>query len=215
MNATVAVAPTEPAEAESKASIPGAVTISRWINLAAILAMLGVLSGSLYAQFALGEQPCPLCLIQRVGMFGVVMGPIMNLTMGIRVRHYGVSILSAAAAAATSVRQILLHIVPVPGQPTGFGSPILGFHMYTWAFIVFCIAIVGIAFLLLWQQPFETKDNGVFVDGGWIKIASIVVIAWVCFYLLLITLAVIPECGLGMCPDNPDNTKPWLGVFFQ
>ncbi len=210
----MAAAQAEPAQAESKVAIPSAVTLSRLINLVAMLAMLGVLSGSLSVQFAQGEQPCPLCLIQRVGMFGVVMGPIMNLTIGIRVRHYGVSILFAAAAAA-SMRQILLHIVPVPGQPTGFGSPIFGFHIYTWAFIVFCVAIVGIAVLLLWQQPFEAKDNGVFADGGWIKIASIVMIAWLCFYLLLMTFAVIPECGLGMCPDNPDNTKPWLGVFFQ
>ena len=41
------------------------VTISRLLNILALLALLGVLAGSLHLQFGVGEQPCPLCLVQR------------------------------------------------------------------------------------------------------------------------------------------------------
>ena len=69
----------------------------RLINLIALLALLGVLTGSLDLQILVGEQPCPLCLLQRSGMIGLAVGPIMNLLWGMRPAHYAVSILAAFA----------------------------------------------------------------------------------------------------------------------
>ena len=122
-------------------TVERSVTIARILNMVALGALLMVLAGSLFLQFGLGEQPCPLCLIQRSGMIGLAIGPMLNLVRGLRPSHYAISILAACVGGAGSIRQILLHIA-TPGDQ-GFGPAILGFHLYTWADIVFVIAVVG------------------------------------------------------------------------
>lgn len=179
------------------------VEISRTINIAALLGLLVVLSGSLFLQFGIGEQPCPLCLIQRSGMIGLAVGPIMNLIWGLRPAHYGLSILGAIVGGAGSVRQILLHIAD-PGDP-GYGPAVLGYHLYTWAFITFLIGATGCAVLLLWPAPFDAGDRGVLHRPGLLRWIALSAIIWVGIDALLIGLAVLPECGLGMCPDDPES----------
>lgn len=199
-----------------------AVFLSRLINIAALLGLIGVLAGSLHLQFGAGEQPCPLCIVQRSGMVGLAVGPIMNLLWGIKARHYALSILAAVVGAAGSTRQILLHIAD-PADP-GYGPEVFGWHLYTWALVTFIIAIVGCALLIMWQAPFEAGDEGVLRDPGsmrpivtalvvWL---SLVVVIWVTIDLAVIGLSVIPECGLGECPDDPENTNALgnLGGWF-
>ena len=199
-----------------------AVFLSRLINIAALLGLIGVLAGSLHLQFGAGEQPCPLCIVQRSGMVGLAVGPIMNLLWGIKARHYALSILAAVVGAAGSTRQILLHIAD-PNDP-GYGPEVFGWHLYTWALVTFIIAIVGCALLIMWQAPFEAGDRGVLRDAGpmrpivtglvvWL---SLVVVIWVTIDLAVIGLSVIPECGLGECPDDPENTNALgnLGGWF-
>lgn len=202
-----------------------AVFLSRLINIAALLGLIGVLAGSLHLQFGAGEQPCPLCIVQRSGMVGLAVGPIMNLLWGMRARHYALSILAAVVGAAGSTRQILLHIAD-PNDP-GYGPEVFGWHLYTWALVTFIIAIVGCALLIMWQAPFEAGDQGVLRDAGamrplvtglvvWL---SLVVVIWVTIDLAVIGLSVIPECGLGECPDDPANTNAlgnlggWVAVL--
>lgn len=183
----------------------GALNVSRILNALGLFAMIGVLSGSLMYQFHLGEQPCPLCLVQRSGMIAVAVGPVLNLLYGMRVRHYSISILGAMAGGAGSVRQMLLHITM--GDP-GYGGTVFGLHLYTWAGITFIIAIAGCAVIMMWTTPFELKDNGVLKEGGWIRILALVAVIWLFVYLVAITLGVIGECGLGMCPDDPPDINP-------
>lgn len=180
-----------------------AVHLSRIVNVLALFALIGVLAGSLHLQFGIGEQPCPLCLIQRSAMIGLAVGPTMNLLWGIRARHYALSILAACVGAAASTRQILLHIA-TPGDP-GYGPAVMGLHLYTWALITFVIAIVGCAVLLLWQAPLDAHDDGVREERSWFRIVALTAIIWVVLDLLVIGISVIPECGLGMCPDDPQD----------
>lgn len=180
-----------------------AVLISRVINLLALAGLLVVLSGSLDLQFGFGEPPCPLCLIQRSGMIGLAVGPIMNLLWGIRPAHYAISVLAAIVGGAGSTRQILLHIAD-PNDP-GYGPAVLGYHLYTWAFITFLIGAAGCALLIMWTAPFEAQDAGVTGQRGWLRAICFTIIAWVSLDALIIGLSVIPECGLGMCPDNPES----------
>jgi len=193
-----------------------AVRISRLINVLALFALLGVLAGSLHLQFGIGEQPCPLCLIQRSGMIGLAVGPVMNLMWGIRASHYALSILAAMVGAAGSIRQILLHIEP--GDP-GYGPAIWGLHLYTWALITFVIAIIGCAVMLLWDAPFQEKDQGIRYAKSWFRVVALTAIFWAFAYLVIIGISVIPECGLGMCPDDPPNIagvgdfSGWLAVL--
>lgn len=179
-----------------------AVFLSRIINIVALLGLLAVLAGSLHLQFGIGEQPCPLCLVQRSGMIGLAVGPIMNLLWGIRARHYAISILAAFAGGAGSVRQILLHIMP--GDP-GYGPAFLGWHLYTWALVTFAIGAAGCAVLLMWQTPLDAGDTGVMGHRGLMRAASLFVTAFVTIDLLFIAFSVLFECGLGMCPDDPSN----------
>ena len=180
-----------------------AVHYSRIINVLALFALIGVLAGSLHLQFGVGEQPCPLCLIQRSAMIGLAVGPTMNLLWGIRARHYALSILAACVGATASTRQILLHIA-TPGDP-GYGPAFAGLHLYTWALVTFGVAVVGCAVLLLWQAPLDAHDNGVRDERSWFRIVALTAIIWVILDLLVIAISVIPECGLGMCPDDPAN----------
>lgn len=191
--------------------------LARLINILALFALIGVLAGSLHLQLGVGEQPCPLCLIQRSGMIGLAVGPIMNLLWGMNPRHYALSILAAVVGGAGSVRQILLHIAN-PDDP-GYGPAILGYHLYTWAFITFVIAVVGCSVMLMWQEPFLAKDSGVLHQRRGTRILAFTAILWVALDLLVIAISVIPECGLGMCPDDPEpiegvgDISGWLLVL--
>jgi disulfide bond formation protein DsbB len=177
--------------------------IARIINVLALFALIAVLAGSLHLQLGVGEQPCPLCLIQRSAMIGLAIGPVMNLLWGMKPAHYALSILAAMVGAAGSTRQILLHIAD-PGDP-GYGPVVLGYHLYTWAFITFAVGIVGCAFMLLWSKPFEAPDTGLRFQRSWFRVAALTGILWVFLDLLVIGISVLPECGLGMCPDNPES----------
>lgn len=178
-----------------------AVHYSRLINVLALLALIGVLAGSLHLQFGVGEQPCPLCLVQRSAMIGLAVGPLMNLLWGIRARHYALSILAAVVGAAGSTRQILLHIA-TPGDP-GYGPAVAGLHLYTWAFVTFVVGIVGCAILLMWQAPLDAHDRGIRDESSGMRILALTAINWVFLDLLLVAFSVVPECGVGMCPDDP------------
>ena len=108
--------------ASTPATQDRSVQIARVINILALFALIGVLAGSLHLQFGVGEQPCPLCLVQRSAMIGLAVGPLMNLLWGMRPAHYALSILAAVVGGAASTRQILLHIatpaIPATGPPS-------------------------------------------------------------------------------------------------
>ncbi len=185
-------------------------SIEKTINIIGILGLSLVIIGAYTVQFALGELPCPLCLLQRVGMLMVMTGFAMNLKFGIKPAHYGMSIIGALFGASVSMRQVLLHIVPVPGQPTGYGTPILGMHLYTWAFIFFTMTIFIIAVVMLFGKQFETSYNGSNGKSSEALSNKLEGFSMFAFYVIFILAAAnvitsFLECGLGPCPDNPVN----------
>lgn len=118
-----------------------------WLAHLFVLAYCGVLLAAFGVQFLMGEYPCPLCILQRMAMALVCFGPVYIIS---RARHgevslrdyatgYGMSIIAAVVGMAMSARQVMLHIVP---PDPGFGEPILGLHLYTWALITFLTVIV-------------------------------------------------------------------------
>ena len=126
------------------------------LNALGLYAIAAVLAAAFAAQFMLHELPCPLCLLQRIQFAMLAIGPILNIRHGPRPSHYAMSLLAAIAGAAFATRQVLLHIMP--GDP-GYGSALLGYHYYTWALIGFCIAIVAIAVILLFDRQFKPDDT--------------------------------------------------------
>jgi disulfide bond formation protein DsbB len=167
------------------------------LNALGLYAIALVLAAAFAAQLILNELPCPLCLLQRIQFALLAIGPILNVRFGPRPSHYAVSLLTAAAGAAFAMRQVLLHIMP---GDSGYGSALLGYHYYTWAFIGFAVAIVLIAAMLLFDGQF--KEDGTvpppqastFVQGAvWLVIAL----------TALNVVSTLLECGVGACPDNP------------
>jgi hypothetical protein len=69
--------------------------------------------------------------------------------------------------------------------------------------VTFAVAIVGCAILLLWDRPFRMSDHGVRDAGRGIRVLALTAIASVVLDLVVIGLSLLPECGLGICPDEP------------
>src|SRR4029453_6564931 len=125
------------------------------LNALGLYAIALVLAVAFAAQLLLDELPCPLCLIQRIQFAMLAVGPILNVRFGPRPSHYAAPLFAAIAGAAFAARQILLHIMP--GDP-GYGSALLGYHYYSWAFIGFAVAIIALAAMLLFDEQF--RDDG-------------------------------------------------------
>ena len=96
-------------------------------------------------QFAYDELPCPLCLLQRVAFMLAGVGLLLNLRLGPSPMHYAMTIAASLGGMVASGRQVLLHIAP---GDAGYGTPFLGLHFYTWAFIAFGALIVFCVLML-------------------------------------------------------------------
>ncbi|WP_200797213.1 disulfide bond formation protein B [Microbulbifer donghaiensis] len=171
-----------------------------WLDCLALLGVSAVLWLAFVWQLRLHELPCPLCLLQRVAFAMVGVALLMNLRFGIRPLHYGIAVLSALAGTVSAGRQVLLHIAP---GDTGFGSPFLGLHLYTWALLAFLLLLVYCGLVLL----SDTVDS----EARPRKLSTLARIAAVAFLsILMINLvSTTVECGFGPCPDNPTDYK-WL-----
>jgi disulfide bond formation protein DsbB len=175
---------------------------SKHITLLNTLGLLGItfvlLMGTVL-QVAWNELPCPLCLLQRIGFVMLMFGFMLNIIYGTQQRHYGVILVGALFGAMTALRQVSLHVIP--GTP-GFGSPILGLHYYTWAFVIFMMAIVGVAVLLiLWKTEWSISTYQINKFGRFACLLAIVAVA----INLIFTFV---ECGPFQCPDDP--VSYWL-----
>ncbi len=113
-----------------------------------VLVVSGVILGAFFVQFVGKEYPCPLCYLQRMAMILAVLGPARMIAIGHRkgkiggyafTTGFGMTVLASILGACISIRQILLHIAP--GDP-GYGDPVMGLHLYTWALIVFACLLL-------------------------------------------------------------------------
>jgi disulfide bond formation protein DsbB len=165
------------------------------LNALGLYAIAFVLLVAFAAQLVLHELPCPLCLLQRIQFAMLAVGPILNVRFGLRPSHYAVSLLTAVAGAAFAARQVLLHVMP--GDP-GYGSALLGYHYYTWAFVGFAVAIIAVAVMLLFDDQF--RDDGKPQPAGAFARAAV----WLVIALTALNvISTLLECGFGTCPDNP------------
>jgi disulfide bond formation protein DsbB len=110
-----------------------------WINYGYLLLMMlviaAILTAAMVMQYVWGELPCPLCLLQRVALFGVCFGIIATFRLGDSGRNSGLSLLFAIFLLVVSVRQSLLDIYPRPGHAY-IGSAVFGIHMPVWCILI-------------------------------------------------------------------------------
>jgi disulfide bond formation protein DsbB len=168
------------------------------LNALSLYAVALVLAAAFAAQLLLHELPCPLCLLQRIQFAVLAIGPILNIRFGPRPSHYALSLLAAAAGAAFSTRQVLLHIMP---GDAGYGTALFGYHYYTLALTGFVTAIVLLAVILLFDRQFE--DDGAAaqpVAPGLFATAAV----WLVIGLTALNvISTLLECGFGACAENP------------
>ena len=124
-----------------------------------------VLAAAFAVQLNTGELPCPLCVMQRIALMMCALGPL-HILMRSRAGSLavqdvavgcGIAIVAALVGAAASSRQVLLHILP---GDQGYGSPVLGLHLYTWSLIACACQIAASAIMLLGVAWLRTERSG-------------------------------------------------------
>ena len=166
-------------------------TLQRFLNRLWIFVLCGVLTGGYMYQLFEHEQPCPLCMLQRLAMIGIAASILLNLRFGFKEEHYGLALLSAIFGISISLRQIALHVCP---QFPTFGQPILHYDLYVWAFIVFMCSMLATSVLLMLY--IFTNDKPVHSAWSqWDKLAF----AFVFLLAFANTISTFMECGLSPC----------------
>lgn len=173
----------------SNAGIGGPIIAARLLNALGVLGIVAVLGASLYYQFVLDDAPCKLCLLQRVCMVGVALGAAMNIALGMRVKHYAITVMFSVAGALAAGRHILINACPLPGEPSGFGPAVAGFHTYTWAFAVFGTAIFVSALMLLWPAGRNENDPGCFGERHWTRPIGLGAVGLISIICLIMTIS--------------------------
>ncbi len=165
--------------------------IQRDLNALVILILSGVLLGAFGVQFFWKEEPCPLCMLQRLGMISVTASLTMNIKFGVKITHYALGLISSFMGGFVALRQISLHVCP---GFTEFGLPVLGLSLYTWSFIVFVCCVLAISFLMFLYDPKQDEESPPLLNY-WSKA--------VCGIIFLITVTNIittfAQCGWGSC----------------
>ena len=175
---------------------------SRILNGLALLGISVILYMAFVWQFAYDELPCPLCLLQRAALVLAGVGFLLNMRVGPSPMHYAMSIAGALGGMVASGRQVLLHIAP--GDP-GYGTPFLGLHFYTWAFMAFSAIIVFCVVMLSvdrkWGDSMLKKP-----------VSALGAVVMALFFVAVLANAgsTTLQCGFGPCPDDPVSYL-WLG----
>lgn len=170
--------------------------VGAMLNMLGLLGVSSVLTIAFFYQLALGELPCPLCLLQRVGFIAIGMGFLFNMRLGERPSHYAMILVASLVTGFISLRQVSLHLAP--GDP-GYGSALLGLHFYTWALIA-AVGIVGYVALVLVLKDVTGRRDGDASMSGPAPNAMFAIFASLIAANLLSTVL---ECGAGQCDDNP------------
>jgi disulfide bond formation protein DsbB len=165
------------------------------LNSVCMFIVSSILLGALYFQFGLGEDPCPLCLLQRMGMMGILFGLSLNIFYGFKAEHFATVIVASLVGLVFSTRQVLLHICPEPGVDPGYGTPIFGMFLYSWGVLIFIASIFATSIFLF----FLPKNKN--------KILTPRLIERISFFLavsivLINVIATLFECQFGPCCEN-------------
>ena len=170
-------------------------TLNDLFLFAMMLTMAAVLTTAMVFQYYGGEIPCPLCLLQRVAMFGVCYGVILHFRHGYSARNDGVSMLFALFLLIVSARQTLLDIYPRPGH-SYIGNAVLGLHMPVWSVVIAVAVLLAFAIKLAVLGGKHLRNREPSPALG--RVARLL-----CLYVVAICLinlvSVLLQCGAGAC----------------
>ncbi|EJF74185.1 disulfide bond formation protein B [Bartonella alsatica] len=165
------------------------------MNTLGLIGLSIVLVVAFYYQLVKFELPCPLCLLQRVGLMLAGCGFLLNIHHKVKNTHYGMVILGCMVTSIVAARQVFLHITP---DDLGYGSTFFGLHFYTWAFIISVLCILGVSIvMILGELAHKFKEFSPFPIFA--KMASSLFI----FLIAANLISTVLECGGGQCADDP------------
>ena len=172
------------------------VVLDRLILLLMLAILAAILTMATVLQLAFGEIPCPLCLLQRVAMFGCCFGIILQLraeeTEHGQERGSGIGMVFALLLLVIAVRQTLLDIVPRPGHEY-VGQAVFGLHMPVWSVVIAMALLLGFAIrYALFGAP--RAD-----DGAPLRRSTRTLELYVVLVCAINFVAVVLQCGLGEC----------------
>ena len=171
---------------------PVVVVLDRLVLLLMLAVLAAILTMAMVLQLAFGEIPCPLCLLQRVAMFGCCFGLLYQLRAEESERGAGVAMLFALFLLVVAVRQTLLDIVPRPGHEF-VGPAVLGLHMPVWSVVIAVALLLGFAArYILFGAPRADDDVPLRRSTRMLEL-YVVILCAVNF------VAVVLQCGLGQC----------------
>jgi disulfide bond formation protein DsbB len=178
----------------TQAETPVAVTLDRLFLMVMLIALAAALTAAMVMQYAFGEIPCPLYLLQRFAMLGCCFGIIMQLRSPDSERGAGIGAIFAVLLLVISVRQTLLDLFPRPGHAY-VGSAVFGIHMPVWSVLIAVALLLGFAArLVLFGAPRAVLDRSSPIGRLTGALA---------FYVLLICAinfaSVVMQCGAGQC----------------
>jgi disulfide bond formation protein DsbB len=143
------------------------------IQYVLVLVTAFVLFFSIYSQLALGLQPCPLCLMQRICVF-VLLG-LMGLTLGSLLRARIISfiqVLVACAGLFFALRQLWLQSLPPGAAPACMPGLDVLIHYFPWQ---------DVARALLW-------GTGDCAEATW-SLLGISMAGWSALYFLFMVIS--------------------------
>ena len=126
---------------------PMNVMLDRVILRLLLLALAGILTAAMAIQFIGREIPCPVCLLQRVAMFGCCFGLMQQLRSGGSQRGAGIGLIFSVLLLLISARQTLLDLFPRPGHAY-IGGAVFGVHMPVWSVFIAVALLLGFAIRL-------------------------------------------------------------------
>ena len=179
----------------ARSESPVVVVLDRLVLLLMLAILAAILTAAMVMQYALGEIPCPLCLLQRVALFGCCFGLIQQLRAEDSERGSGISLVFALLLLVISVRQTLLDLFPRPGH-SYVGSAVLGMHMPVWSVLVAVALLLGFAIrFALFGAPRAAPEAG----RSLVQRCARGLELYVVFLCALNFVSVVLQCGLGQC----------------
>lgn len=166
--------------------------------LLVMFVIAAILTTAMALQYANGELPCPLCLLERVAMFGVCFGIMLNFRRGFSYQNTGFSLLFAIVLLIVAVRQSLLDIYPRPGHEY-IGSAIFGIHMPVWSIIIALSLLTAYAIKLAILGGDEYLRQAELAEFPVIRKIADILSLYVIAICVINLISVILQCGLGEC----------------
>ncbi len=166
--------------------------LTLWLML---LALAGILTAAMVIQYVERDLPCPLCLLQRVAMFGCCFGLIQQLRSGGSQRGAGIGLIFSVLLLLISARQTLLDLFPRPGHAY-IGGAIFGIHMPVWSVFIAVALILEFAVrLAVFGGPGAAPE----AEGSPLRRLTYGLGLYVVVICGLNCLSVLVQCGFGEC----------------